>query len=503
MQQFNIDISRPRGPLVLYVSQGDSLSRFFSITVTDNGAAYTPPDGAIYTVRFGAPGMPAGWYDTITEVGGSTHPAVVVDENTLTVELAEQALSKPGTNKVVVIVSDAEGYNLASWAFELQVEAVPGYDAPEATVYYNALTEQVAQTLANAQAAAASASESAASATLSESWAVGGTSTREGEDTNNAQYWAQQAQQVSQGALGWYETEQALQAAHPTGTNGQWAIVGSTDTIWTWDSDTSAWVNSGDSTDLSNYYTIDQANAAFATAAQGALAASAVQSVNGKTGTAVTLSASDVGAAPAADGISTYTCATTGSTHALTGTGNNIKFVADAAFAAGDTITVNGQVVTAQTQSGAALTAGAWAAGATVVCYLDGETLNFNGGNTYTPPAYSTTPVDTGKKWIDGKSIYQVVLQFTTGPLNTATYIPVNDVVDTFIFASCMYAFNGGIYAPGPSFAGTSSATPLSILQSCNNNSAASNKNTISNYVWYSSYANVSAFAIVEYTRDA
>lgn len=302
MQQFNIDISQPRGPLVLYVSQGDSLSRFFSVTVTDNGAAYTPPDGAIYTVRFGAPGMPAGWYDTITEEGGGTHPAVVVDGNTYTVELAEQAVSVPGTNAVVLIVSDATGYALATWAFELQVAAVPGYDAPEATVYYNALSEQVAQTLANAQAAAASASESAASATLAESWAVGGTGTRPGEDTNNAEYWASEAQRVSQGALGWYETEQALQAAHPTGENGQWAIIGSTDTIWTWDSDTSAWVNSGAQVDLSNYYTKAQSDARYATAAQGALAASAVQSVNGLPGPNPNLTAASVGAATAAQG---------------------------------------------------------------------------------------------------------------------------------------------------------------------------------------------------------
>ena len=78
--------------------------------------------------------------------------------------------------------------------------------------------------------------------------------------------------------------------------------------------------------------------------------------------------------------ISIYTHSKSGTTHALTGTGNNIKFVADVAFAAGDTITVNGTTVTAQTQDGAALDAGAWAEGAVVVCYLDGETLNFKGG---------------------------------------------------------------------------------------------------------------------------
>lgn len=120
--------------------------------------------------------------------------------------------------------------------------------------------QTAADNIAAIQQAPASASAAAASATLSESWAVGGTGTRAGEDTNNAKYYALQAQSVTQGQLGWYATPQDLQAAHPTGQNGQWAIVGSTDTIWTWDSDTSAWVDSGSQVDLSNYYTKPQTN---------------------------------------------------------------------------------------------------------------------------------------------------------------------------------------------------------------------------------------------------
>lgn len=77
--------------------------------------------------------------------------------------------------------------------------------------------------------------------------------------------------------------------------------------------------------------------------------------------------------------IQEYTCVTSGTTHALTGTGNNIKFVADAPFNEGDTITVNGSLISAYTQDGEALTGGAWATGMTVVCYLDGSTLNFKG----------------------------------------------------------------------------------------------------------------------------
>lgn len=73
---------------------------------------------------------------------------------------------------------------------------------------------------------------------------------------------AQQAQQIARGALGWYATPQALQAAHPTGQNGQWAIVGSTDTIWLWDGDTAAWVDAGARMDLSAYCTGAQLQAA-------------------------------------------------------------------------------------------------------------------------------------------------------------------------------------------------------------------------------------------------
>ena len=44
--------------------------------------------------------------------------------------------------------------------------------------------------------------------------------------------------------LGWYATQSALEEAHPTATAGDWAIVGSTDTVWIWDTDDSEWVDS-------------------------------------------------------------------------------------------------------------------------------------------------------------------------------------------------------------------------------------------------------------------
>lgn len=53
----------------------------------------------------------------------------------------------------------------------------------------------------SAQSAGTSAQSAQSSSKLSESWAVGGTGTRTGEDTNNAKYWAMAAQGVAGGGV--------------------------------------------------------------------------------------------------------------------------------------------------------------------------------------------------------------------------------------------------------------------------------------------------------------
>ena len=45
--------------------------------------------------------------------------------------------------------------------------------------------------------------------------------------------------------LGFYATEAALTAAYPTAFEGNYAVVGATDTVWIWDTDTTDWVDSG------------------------------------------------------------------------------------------------------------------------------------------------------------------------------------------------------------------------------------------------------------------
>lgn len=69
-----------------------------------------------------------------------------------------------------------------------------------------------------AQASAAAAAQSAASVDginkTAQSWAVGGTGTREGEDTNNAKYWAEQAQAVVGGNFATKVEAQGYVTAH-------------------------------------------------------------------------------------------------------------------------------------------------------------------------------------------------------------------------------------------------------------------------------------------------
>ena len=107
------------------------------------------------------------------------------------------------------------------------------------------------------------AASSASAAKTSESNAK----TSETESAKNLQgtkEYFEQVRTITIGAQGWYATPEALKAAVPTGENGWWAVVGTTDTIWTWDSDTGAWVNTQTKVDLSDYLTQAQVKALLA-----------------------------------------------------------------------------------------------------------------------------------------------------------------------------------------------------------------------------------------------
>lgn len=107
------------------------------------------------------------------------------------------------------------------------------------------------------------------SAILAESWAVGGTGERTGEDTNNAKYWSEQAAQAANGYLGYFATQADLRSAHPTANAGAWATVGETKTVWFWDG--TRFVNStpGATSSSAGIVTLQDAPNAAQTAANG------------------------------------------------------------------------------------------------------------------------------------------------------------------------------------------------------------------------------------------
>lgn len=296
---------------VVHLTQYDTTMPIIAVALTANGQPYTVPSGAAVNVRLAKPDgtfvyNPAyGLSDNsqtvyiavtaqMTVIAGKISPIVEVvldgavagtgffvldiDPNPIPEDAIEstdeyqtiQQLAAQVTQAAQVITDSMEGIqyvqqNSAALTAVAQnasnISAVGGSIDNVNTVAENLTPIQTAaDNITAIQKAPASATNAGASATLAESWAVGGTGTRAGEDTNNAKYYALQAQSVAQGQLGWYATPQNLQSAHPTGQNGQWAIIGSTDTIWTWDSDTNAWVDSGSQVDLSNYYTKPQTN---------------------------------------------------------------------------------------------------------------------------------------------------------------------------------------------------------------------------------------------------
>lgn len=140
-----------------------------------------------------------------------------------------------------------------------------------------AALDSVAEAVSTAQSAAGTATKQAAAATTQATAAASSASaaktsesnakTSEVESAKNLQgtkEYFEQVRTITIGAQGWYATPEALKAAVPVGENGWWAVVGTTDTIWTWDGDTGAWVDTRKEVDLSDYLTQTQIKALLA-----------------------------------------------------------------------------------------------------------------------------------------------------------------------------------------------------------------------------------------------
>lgn len=362
-QEINIDFATPDVPPRVYAKQYDNNMRIIKANLYANGQPYTVQSGFDVNVRMAKPDGTY-VYNPALEASG-TYALIVLTQQMLAVagECPAEIEVTQGSNVlstatfVICVAADPVPENSIESTDEFKTiqEILEEVEAASKIVTdnldaINAVSENI-EAIKNAPQQAQNAANSA---TLAQSWAVGGTGTREGEDTDNAKYYAQIAQQVAQGGVGYYETPDALRAAHPTGQAGNWAIVGSTDTIWVWDTDTGDWVDSHGNIDLSNYYTKTEANARFSAMSSGVPTVSATKEQN-------------------------YFDIELPST-------NQFVIVPNAAYATGDTFRIAGRAVAAMLPNGDSLPDAFFAANAKVMCLWADTVMYFVGGGGGTVP---------------------------------------------------------------------------------------------------------------------
>ncbi len=283
-------------PCVVHFVQYDRTMPVLAVRLTENSASYAVPAGAAVNFRAA---KPDGTFVYNPALG------VSADRGTAYIAVTQQTAAAAGTLRAVIeIVRDGAVAATAHISAEIEPNPVP-QDAIESSDEYKTIYDLLLETQAAAEAAkasetAAKASETAAknsqtAAKASENAAktsetnaaasktaaassasAAATSANAAKTSENAAKasqtaaknsedaaagYAEQAQQVSQGAVGYYETGAALRAAHPTAEAGNWAIVGDTDTIWVWDTDGPGWLDSGQNVNLTDYYTKAQTDA--------------------------------------------------------------------------------------------------------------------------------------------------------------------------------------------------------------------------------------------------
>ena len=358
-QEIKIDFATPDVPPRVYAKQYDNNMRIIKANLYANGQPYTVQSGFDINVRMAKPDGTY-VYNPALEASG-TYALIVLTQQMLAVagECPAEIEVTQGSNVlstatfVICVAADPVPENSIESTDEFKTiqEILEEVETASKIVTdnldaINAVSENI-EAIKNAPQQAQNAANSA---TLAQSWAVGGTGTREGEDTDNAKYYAQIAQQVAQGGVGYYETPEALRAAHPTGQAGNWAIVGSTDTIWVWDTDTNDWVDSHGNIDMSNYYTKTEADARFSAMSSGVPTVSATKEQN-------------------------YFDIDLPST-------NQFVIVPNAAYATGDTFRIAGRAVEAMLPNGDSLPDAFFAANAKVMCLWADTILYFVGGGT-------------------------------------------------------------------------------------------------------------------------
>lgn len=278
MQILKMDFQSQSAPPVVPVMQSDAQSRFIGIALYNGGTPYKAPDGAVYTVQYRGEGANNfGWYDQILTTSGK-HAAVTVDADNahiITLELAEQALRRPGDVHVNLCVMGPDtGYELRTFDITARVggAAYPDDVAVQSYFFVTGVSSSswlsyVSTCLEAQQAAEKAVTLAENSATTAKKAAASASADAKTAQDNasSAQEAADKITFIANGCKGYYSTAQDLRDAYPTADAGSWAIVAESCTIWVWNPATSAWKDASVNVDFSDYYKKSEADAKFGT----------------------------------------------------------------------------------------------------------------------------------------------------------------------------------------------------------------------------------------------
>ena len=278
MQILKMDFQSQSAPPVVPVMQSDAQSRFIGIALYNGGTPYKAPEGAVYTVQYRGEGANNfGWYDQILTTSGK-HAAVTVDADNahiITLELAEQALRRPGDVHVNLCVMGPDtGYELRTFDIIVRVggAAYPDDVAVQSYFFVTGVSSSswlsyVSTCLEAQQAAKKAVTLAENSATTAKKAAASASADAKNAQDNasSAKEAADQITFIANGCKGYYSTAQDLRDAYPTAVAGSWAIVAENSTIWVWNPATSAWKDSSVNVDFSDYYKKSEADAKFGT----------------------------------------------------------------------------------------------------------------------------------------------------------------------------------------------------------------------------------------------
>lgn len=196
-QSINLNLI-PGGVLPrINVSQYDDDSRTLSLNLYSGNVAYSVPAGSSVNI-----------VGTKKDRTGFEY-ACTFSGSTVSVDITDQMTAFAGEVVCELRISKS-GATIGTSNFVLNVEPSALSDDTVISETDIPIIQQIPQYV----------QDCADKAKLAESWAVGGTGTRTGEDTNNAEYWANQSQAYAIGAFHW-KASVAFASIPTTGlTNG-------------------------------------------------------------------------------------------------------------------------------------------------------------------------------------------------------------------------------------------------------------------------------------------